>query len=893
MAMSSDQTNAEAMSAGRRFAIGANVAISIFAAAALLVAVNWIGSVKSVREDLADRGAYGLSDRTKSVLASCDEDIRVWTIYPEDPEEPKQQEYIDRLNDYCDELDRFSDKVKISHIATDSQRERLVSEIRETFGGEATGHQEALERFESLRASLEVELSQRLNEARALLENESWLADFPIFTEIARLFGEDVETLKSSAEEIKQLTPQGGIPRYADATQAAGELLEKIRNNVTAVQERMSRLAALAEETSRPDSTYIAMLREVGQEPEALVQSLRATIGDADEAEPSDISAALKAFADRSVEVSKALDAIVRKVDQFASKFPTVQEHRNWAARVAMGPLTMRMDVGSVLDQSGKTLEETRLVILGVIDNKDPAELRQALAAVRKDLRVLEGNASSCRQLLVELADRLAAVDEASNNMLELARQGQLFGDLAAKIGDLKKQFDELPELKLGSVADELREDNVVIIQATDRLRVIGFSEMFVPIESVRGPGEEIGRTFNGDSAMASAILALTQEKPFATVVLTAFEPPPPQQRQQFMPPPPPSVIPLDSLTELRQRLEGANFKVIDWNMAVTPDAPPADEGTERIFILLPPPPPAPPNPFGGQQPQNQMFGEAQRQKIRDLLNENARMVFLASWEVRQGGGFMGAQPITPPYGYGPLLQQDWGIVVENGNRLVWVEPDRKNPDTFSLNQRNFFYLPITGFTRHPVAEPLLGARFLVADACTITLVDSPPEGVQHEPIVTVPQREQYISADLSALIDIINQIRQPSADGRLHGDFPHGPFDLCVAAERKQGEEMKGRIIVSGFGGSLRDGYITSPVPVGDAALRFDPAPTENIDLMNNALYWLSGKSDLIASGPTPLPRIRPIPDNELTAIRVVVWAVLPLIVFVPGVVLWFIRRR
>lgn len=891
--MSTDQTNADAMSAGRRFAIGANVAISILAAAALLVAVNWIGSVKSVREDLADRGAYGLSDRTKSILAGCDKDIRVWTIYPQDPDEPKQQEYINRLNDYCDELDRFSEKVKISHILTDSQRERLVSEIRETFGGEATKHQEALEKFENLRAALEAEFGQRTNESASLLSTESWLADFPVFSDIGNVLKADAALLHKTAEEIQQLTPQGGIPRYAEATQKAGESLNSIREHVDIVQQNMSRLADLATESARPDSPYIAMLHQVGEQPETLVQSLRAIVGDADAPEPADIGVALKAFADRSVEVSKGLDAIVRKVDEFARKFPIVQQHRNWVARVAMGPLTMRMEVASVLEQAGKTLEETRLVILGVIDKKDPAELRQALAAVRKDLRVLEGNAASCKQLLVDLADRLAVVDDASNAMLELARRNQFFGDLSAKIDDMKKQFAELPELKLGSVADELREDNVVIIQAGDRIRVISFAEMFVPIESIAGPGEELGRTFNGDSALASSILALTQDKPFATVVMTAFEPPPPQQRQQFMPPPMQSAIPLESLSVLRKRLEDANFKVVDWNMAVTPDAPPADEGAERIFVLLPPPPPSPPNPFGGQTPQNQVFGEAQRQKIRDLLDENARMVFLAVWEVRPGSGFMGGQPYTPPYGYGPLLEKDWGILVENGTRVVWVEPDRKDPGTFSLNQRNFFYLPVTGFTRHPVGEPLLGARFLAADACTIALAETPPEGVKLEPIVTVPRREQYIAADLTSLIDIVNQINQPNVDGRLRGEFPHGPFDLCVAADRTDGDKEKGRIIVSGFGGSLRDAYVMSKVPVGDAVLRFDPAPTENIDLMNNALYWLSGHSSLIASGPSPLPRIRPIPENELTAVRVVVWAVLPLVVFMPGIVLWFIRRR
>src|SRR5206468_2342538 len=41
------------VTAGRKLAVGANVAIAVAAAAGLLVAVNWIFSIKHVRKDIA------------------------------------------------------------------------------------------------------------------------------------------------------------------------------------------------------------------------------------------------------------------------------------------------------------------------------------------------------------------------------------------------------------------------------------------------------------------------------------------------------------------------------------------------------------------------------------------------------------------------------------------------------------------------------------------------------------------------------------------------------------------------------------------------------------------------------------------------------------------------
>jgi hypothetical protein len=80
--------------------------------------------------------------------------------------------------------------------------------------------------------------------------------------------------------------------------------------------------------------------------------------------------------------------------------------------------------------------------------------------------------------------------------------------------------------------------------------------------------------------------------------------------------------------------------------------------------------------------------------------------------------------------------------------------------------------------------------------------------------------------------------------------------------------------------------------VRAGDV-LRLDPPPRENLDLFVNSLYWLQGQSQWIARGPVPVPRVEAIEAGELTALRVFVWAGWPALVFAPGILLWWIRRK
>lgn len=900
MAMKTGEQHTEGMTAGRRWAIGANVIIAILAAAGLLVAINWISSLKNYRQDVARFENYGLSDRTKRILDDYQEPIQVWALYAPNAADEKQRGYVNRLQDYCDELMRYAPppRVQVTYVSTQDEREQLVARISTTSGAEATKHQEALTAFTALREDLDGEIARRLEEGTILMSGDSWLSDFPLFTSVVTTLRSDRDALQKAADEIKELMPAGGIPKYGEATAKAKQALTDVKGHFEAIDQRMGELSALAEEATKPDSVHIAMLRQVAAEANQIVAALRTLVGEPDAPLPADPASVLRAFKEQCDQVSNRLDALVRQVDEFAGKFPIVKQHASWRAQVRMGPMSMQLEVADVLAQAGQTLGQARLAVLNVLDREDTQQLTDTLVGVRRSAAQLEQNATACQQLLTDVAARLSKVDAASKGMLDASRGGALLAEKVKAVDGLMKEFEALPELKLGTVADQLKEENVLVIEARDKIRVLSFAEVFPSRESIAGPSddsEEAGRTFNGDSAISSAILALTQAHPFATVVLTSYEPPAPPQRGPFSPPSPQSWIPSRALSPLRQRLEAANFKVVDWNLA-SPESemPKPEEGTESIYVLLPPAGDAQANPFMQQQQPQEKFGEKERKKIRDLLDQDARMVFLGTWEVASGGMF-GGPPTTPLYGYGPLLEQDWGITVDNKRRIVWIEPDRQKADTLMVVPRRFSHMPVGGFTQQPIGAAMRGTRFLINDACPIQVREEPPPGVKIESVLMVPARENYVAARLPEIIEIVDELKRFENEGRITlTPYPaHGPFDVMVAAERTEGHQSKGKIVVLGFGASLREDHLMNPVVASGAgdALRLEPPATESVDLFINSLYWLQGRPEYIARGPAPVPQVAPISRrNLLQAFAYVIW---PLAACVPGVVVWLVRRR
>ncbi len=791
--MAVNQASTE-VSSSRRFSIGANVAVAVIAAAALVAAVNYFGSFKkvTVRKDIAASG-YGLSDRTKQLLAEGDEKISISMLYQPDESDEKQRGYIDRLTEYLDELKESApDRVSWAHIVSDNKKEELVATLNQSLGGEAGEHKTALDEYAKLQQELQAELKQRVTQSTELRSDpNSWLGDFPVFANIAVVLHQDEQALEKTKGEIAALVPANGIPKYGDAATKASAQLAEIKTHLTQVRDGLSKLTALADQVAKPDSPYAAMFRDLAAQVPQIAAGLREAVGAPNAPLPADPAGALRLYSDRCNELSARITPLVKQIDEFEKQFPAIQQHNSWSATTNNGIFQQRMSVADVLESFASSAKETRRRVLDVLDANKPDELKTALEGVRRTVSAFEQNMSACNQLLTSLAERLTKVDPKSKALLDESRDNGLFKDRIAAATALEEKIKKLPELKLSNVGDRIKEPNSVLIETGNKVRVLAFNDVF-PIRNSIGAGEddEQRRTFNGDSAMSSALISLLNNKPFATVVLTIFEPPAPQQRSPFSQGPPDPPIPRQQLNVVKQRLEGANFKVNDWNLATTDEAPKPEEGTENVYMVFPPAPPTPPNPFAGPPPDEKKFGDEQIAKIRNILANNGRVMFVSTWDLRPTGGMFGGGGYAPvPYAYEKLLSEDWGLEVDTGRRICYLLPDSKAPDTYGVSILRFNYMPVSGFSDADLGRPLRGTRFLVNNACPIIQKPATPQGVTLSRVLSIPESETHFAPDIRSLMNIVQTVMDPDSDGLVQlPNVTRGPFDLMFTGERKEG---------------------------------------------------------------------------------------------------------
>jgi hypothetical protein len=291
-------------------------------------------------------------------------------------------------------------------------------------------------------------------------------------------------------------------------------------------------------------------------------------------------------------------------------------------------------------------------------------------------------------------------------------------------------------------------------------------------------------------------------------------------------------------------------------------------------------------NPMMGPQPNEKSFGEAELKQVKDVLAGGASAVFLAAWAP--------SNPFGPPveYEYGSYLRDDWGIDVKPDYRVIRGVVDKQSPGKYGINLMQWYYMGVNGFTDQPIGEPLKSRRMLVRDSCPVAKAEKVPEGIKLTPVLEVPKGSNEFWADKD-IARIIKALRSP--DG---GSFTKNeetidpPFTVIMAAEN---DKTKSKIIVHGGSMSLRDDYLNQRVmrmQGKETKLVTDPPPLENADLFVNAMYWLSGKNDLIAAGPAEVPVVPQIAEGSRTSLFAITfgWA---LAVLVAGGAVMMARRK
>ncbi|MCH7526619.1 MAG: hypothetical protein IID39_04205, partial [Planctomycetes bacterium] len=98
---------------GRRLAIGANVALTVVLATAVVVLVQWLAFYRTAKLDLTDTGVNSLTNGTEQLLGGLDQRIRLTSMYFQtELEEENQKKYRNRIGDLM-ELYQAANRSKV------------------------------------------------------------------------------------------------------------------------------------------------------------------------------------------------------------------------------------------------------------------------------------------------------------------------------------------------------------------------------------------------------------------------------------------------------------------------------------------------------------------------------------------------------------------------------------------------------------------------------------------------------------------------------------------------------------------------------------------------------------------------------------------------------------
>jgi len=888
MSKSKSDSNASRAAAPRdmkssRRAAGANVIVSIIAAICLLIVVNVISHYRNYRTDVQTLGQYGLSETGQAVLAEVDQRIRLTSIYTSEKKDRSRKKYFPQVDNLLEEIADAKDGVTVVNVTGDRQKGETLLRLQKRLEAKAEDHIRVIRDFSNLANTQSTQYEQMALKWSKYPPN-GWLAQFGIAKQMEQAAKKVRDELRKTSSDLRNT--ESAVPDYAAMGEKVTDVLGTLEGLLGRISEVLTGVAELPEAAAK-NRTEILQAVAVNDK---VVEELVAGLGKPGDPLPKDPAKVLTNFEADAARLAEKARAAMRQLE-------TLNQAGNGSVRYAQA---WQMEEGSLPNYYGGFARAAGS--LAIQANGAKANLKtEAQKDFIKDLReAVDGLArvsKLCGRNSVKLLDELTKLDKETQTILaEAAKAGYLKNllepvqKLAAKARELKPLEDQK------ELIERIGEDNIILVEVGEKTGVVTFDEVW-PLAERRGPttgDEEERRVFNGDTAVCSKILTLATE-PLAEVVLTFFEQmPPPNPYMRQMQPGVTGPLPSMYLQTLRERLEKANIKITEWNLAPGPGGPPSEcpeatEGRPQVLLILPPPQPTPPMGRMGQRPQPS-WSPAEVERIRDAVNGGRGAIFLAAYFPP---GYMG-QPT--PYVLSDYLEADWGLKVRSDLRVVQGEPDPLNPGKFEMPVLRWMWLPLSNFTDYPIGEPLKARRMYWLNVCPVERTEEAVTGVTYEDILVVPESPSGTWATASAE-DLIEQIAVHSGGSGVEPnpeDDLLAPFAVATYAH-KQADGASARVVVLGIGASFMDGYVNQGIPritASEVLAKPEPPPTGDIDLVINSVYHLAGQDRFIGAGPTIIQPIGLI--TRVTMIWIKAFGLLwPVLVLGIGLIVTILRNR
>jgi hypothetical protein len=905
---------------------GANVATSAAAALLVVVVVNFLAFRAPVTHDFETLGRYGLSDRTKRILAKLDQPVTLSAIYTataqpaitENARRKKEhaEKYLRRVMDFFGELERAGKNISTADASGEAARALLLARLRDRQQAR-TGQHEVL--LSDLRTQLPAVLTAIENSQAAWrdIPEQSYLAQWDFGGELVRILERSAKTLRTVDQDITQELQSNPLPDHVALLGKLTDELSALRTTLTQTTEALRAVGTIPALTVE-NAPAATRAMQTAQE---TVSSLPGLLGEQPAKDIADPKAMLETVSEaigRAVEeinqASRALQTLTGENDK-AMQYVEISDA--WQTLVATQLGNLRLPLDQSVGMLAESLGELRSGIQVNLRNANDDALRRMIGQLREVLPQYRNKLQATADDVTAAVQALQTVDEFSRNRLAMVEQDGPFAALRTVLDEsvqpLLAKADALPEPDEARALPDLTGENILVLEAANTVEVIPFEDVWPTEFNMMAPPEEQvepRRFFNGDAAVASRLLGLVTDKPFARILLTHYAPPQPRQQNPFMPQPPQSEIPVQALTTLRAQLQDANVQVEEWNLIE--DFPVSDADTQAdnpvdtqpsraedeiptILMILPPPPPMPlamPN-----QPAPPSFGPAEIAKINNAVNQRGcRAIFLLKSLLPMPMGF--GQMMPQQYPLNTTLQQDWGINPMTRRFLVQGVPAEENPGLFRVVVQKLYYMPLSNFTDHPIGNPLRGQFLVWPWICPLRLPSAgqAPEHVTVWPLLTVPgeRRDIWAESDLEQFAQ-----RVQNAPGNLIAPDPENgallpPLTVAAAAERTGAPNAADtRIVVLGVAGGLLDGYLDTPIPRQTEGFAMQDAPRGNADLVVNSALWLSDHTEYIAAGPARIEPVRPMDASTVNLLWTLVVVVLPTAVLLIGGAVLLERKR
>lgn len=438
-------------------------------------------------------------------------------------------------------------------------------------------------------------------------------------------------------------------------------------------------------------------------------------------------------------------------------------------------------------------------------------------------------------------------------------------------------RLDKLAPLKVTEVMSSVGPNSIVVL-GPETVKVISRYDIIKdnPTEDPT-PGVDTS-SFEGEQAISSALMSMVRPDKLKVVFVT----------------PTPTQITTrgsdDSWTAVADRLKELNFDVLEWSPPgpqMSPDQPPPQAtppatGKGVVWVVFPPDAPTAQQMMSGMPPPDpKPIIEA----LKTHLSNGGRALLLAS----SGGG--------GPFGGGEAypfdeIAKSFGIVVQPKYTVV---------RHYDLNDQEMAYprILVTRYPDHEITRtmqslqtifmgvPSRGGMGGMMGGPTIVGVDSTlPQGVEAKVLVNTPNDADHWGETAYA--------RDAKFD---KGTDYAPPCPMAAASVKNRGDkEKEQRLVVIGstligIDAQTRDMGLAQQ---GNRIVRYLTNPG-NTELIGNSVLWLAGYENMIAvsSKTSAAQRIKDISPAALTAVRTMVFFLVPFAALALGGVVWLFRRR